>query len=133
MAPMGKTRAEASLAWDRMNSVTDRLSFTGFVFGMQQTEVNPPAFAAAVPVAIVSLYSKPGSRRCTCMSMRPGTTSLPAASMTCAPFGRDGTRFAELRDLAVGDEDIELLVNLVRRIDHVAVFDENIHKKPFNS
>ena len=67
--------------------MTDRLSFTGFVFGMQQTEVNPPAFAAAVPVAIVSLYSNPGSRRCTCMSMRPGTMSLPAASMTWAPFG----------------------------------------------
>ena len=68
-----------------MNSVTDLLSFTGFVLGMQQTAVNPPAFAAAVPAVMVSLYSYPGSRRCTCMSMRPGTTNFPAASMTWAP------------------------------------------------
>jgi hypothetical protein len=60
IAPMGNTRAEASrAACDRINSVTDRLSFTGLVFGMQQTDVKPPAFAAAVPVAIVSLYSNP--------------------------------------------------------------------------
>ena len=107
-----------------MNSVTERLSFTGFVFGMQQTEVKPPAFAAAVPVAIVSLYSKPGSRRCTCMSIRPGTTSLPAASMTLRAVRRNGSRLAELRDLPVRDEDIELLVDLVRRVDDVAVFNQ---------
>jgi hypothetical protein len=37
--------------------VTAALSFTGFVFAMQATDVNPPATAAAVPVATVSLYS----------------------------------------------------------------------------
>ena len=40
-------------------------SFTGTVFGIATTLVNPPAAAAAVPVAIVSLYVCPGSRRCT--------------------------------------------------------------------
>src|SRR2546425_7872934 len=54
---------------------------------MQQTAVKPPAAAARVPLAIVSLYSWPGSRRCTCMSMKPGHTHVPAASITAAPWG----------------------------------------------
>jgi hypothetical protein len=40
-------------------------SFTGVVLGIATTVVNPPAAAAAVPVAIVSLCVCPGSRRCT--------------------------------------------------------------------
>ena len=35
----------------------ERLSFTGWVLAMQQTAVKPPAAAARVPVATVSLYS----------------------------------------------------------------------------
>src|SRR5712691_5279461 len=54
---------------------------------MQATAVNPPATAEATPVATVSLCSCPGSRRCTCMSIRPGHTTNPAGtSITCAPF-----------------------------------------------
>ena len=53
--------------------MTPALSLTGSVFGMHATAVNPPATADAVPVATVSLCSCPGSRRCTCMSMKPGT------------------------------------------------------------
>jgi hypothetical protein len=37
--------------------VTAPLSLTGLVFAMQQTAVKPPAAAARVPVATVSLYS----------------------------------------------------------------------------
>src|SRR4051794_18073644 len=67
-----------------MNSVVPALSLIGDVFGMQATAVNPPATADAVPVAIVSLCSWPGSRRWTCMSMRPGTTRNPrGTAMTC--------------------------------------------------
>src|SRR5256885_11121742 len=54
---------------------------------MQHTAVTPPAAAARVPVATVSLYSCPGSRRWTCMSMKPGHTHMPAASITAAPAG----------------------------------------------
>ena len=43
---------------------------------MQAIEVNPPASAAAVPVAIVSSSSRPGSRRWTCMSIKPGRDDL---------------------------------------------------------
>ena len=55
-------------------------SITGFVLAIGQTVVTPPRAAAAVPVAIVSLYSSPGSRKCTCISTRPGITSRPSAS-----------------------------------------------------
>src|SRR6202521_2400933 len=65
-----------------MCSVTDRLSLTGSVLAMQVTAVKPPAAAAMVPVATVSLYSWPGSRRWTCMSISPGATTSPAASRT---------------------------------------------------
>src|SRR5688572_106041 len=69
-----------------MSDVTLALSFTGLVFGMQATAVNPPATAAAVPVATVSLCSCPGSRRWTCMSMNPGQMTRPAGtSSTSAP------------------------------------------------
>src|SRR6185503_16011777 len=51
---------------------------------MQQMEVKPPAAAARAPVSIVSECSMPGSRRCTCMSMKPGATTSPAASKTGA-------------------------------------------------
>ena len=44
--------------------MTSRLSLTGCVFGIAQTAVNPPAAAAVRPDAIVSAYSRPGSRRC---------------------------------------------------------------------
>ena len=62
------------------NSTVARVSITGLVFGMAQTVVKPPRAAARVPVAIVSLYSKPGSRRWQCRSMKPGHTTRPAAS-----------------------------------------------------
>src|SRR5262245_12819034 len=82
-APIGYTRARlASAAFLRMYSVTPALSFTGAVLGMQATAVNPPATAAAVPVATVSLCSCPGSRRCTCMSISPGQTTSPAGMFT---------------------------------------------------
>src|SRR5688572_1387712 len=86
-APIGYTRARpASAAFDRISVVTLALSLTGAVLGMQATAVNPPATADAVPVATVSLCSWPGSRRCTCMSIRPGHTTRPAGiSTTVAP------------------------------------------------
>src|SRR5438552_1429231 len=86
-APIGYTRARfASAAFFSMYSVTPALSLTGVVFGMQATAVKPPATAAAVPVATVSLCSWPGSRRCTCMSMSPGTITKPfGISTTVVP------------------------------------------------
>src|SRR6478735_1296311 len=74
-----------------MYCVTPALSFTGDVFGMQATAVNPPVTADKVPVATVSLCSCPGSRKCTCMSMSPGVITRPAGIATTtvpSPAGR---------------------------------------------
>src|ERR1051326_2159965 len=69
-----------------MRRTTDASSIAGFVFGMQQTPVKPPAAAARVPDSIVSLYSYPGSRRGTCMSMKPGSISAPPRFLSSPPF-----------------------------------------------
>ena len=71
----------SALARDRMCSVTARVSFTGLVFGMTATEVNPPAAADWHPDVMVSLYSNPGSLKCTCISINPGLTTQPLASI----------------------------------------------------
>src|SRR6266481_4193168 len=86
-APMGQTRTLAHVfARSRMNRVTLALSFTGLVFGMQQTAVNPPRAAAFVPVSMVSEDSCPGSRRCAWRSIKPGATTSPPASNTSKPL-----------------------------------------------
>ena len=64
-AAMGKTRTCAPRSGACIQRVISGESFTGVVFGIAATLVNPPAAAAAVPVAMVSLYPWPGSRRCT--------------------------------------------------------------------
>ena len=54
-AAMGKTRTDAPRSGACIQRVISGESFTGVVLGMAATEVNPPAAAAAVPVAMVSL------------------------------------------------------------------------------
>src|SRR4029079_6384345 len=54
---------------------------------MGQMDVNPPAAAARAPLSMLSEGPNPGSRRCTCISMKPGATTRPVASNTCAPAG----------------------------------------------
>ena len=70
----------------KISCSTSTLSTTGFVFGIAQTVVTPPAAAAREPVMISSLYVSPGSRKCTCRSINPGITYLPFASITRCPF-----------------------------------------------
>ena len=48
---------------------------------MQAMEVNPPLTALRLPDSIVSLCSKPGSRKWQCISTRPGITYFPLASI----------------------------------------------------
>src|SRR5207247_2926803 len=100
--PIGKTcttplrRASAT-----MYSVTDRPSFQGSVFGMHATDVKPPTAAARVPLSIDSLCSCPGSRRCTCMSTRPGQTQCPVASRTRPSEGAPPRPFSGKRRSAM--------------------------------
>src|SRR5437868_9983302 len=53
--PTGKTLTTAPRCGCRTHVTHSGESSTGVVFGMQHTVVNPPAAAAAVPDAIVSL------------------------------------------------------------------------------
>ena len=54
-AAMGNTRALGLRSALCIQRVVSTESLTGIVLGMAQTVVNPPAAAAAVPVAMVSL------------------------------------------------------------------------------
>src|SRR5712691_261820 len=84
-APIGHTRVDPTKrALSTINRVIEALSWTGFVFGMQQTAVKPPRAADFVPVSMVSEDSCPGSRKCTWRSMKPGATIIPVASKTSA-------------------------------------------------
>ena len=92
---------------------------------MQATAVKPPAAAAIVPVRTVSLYSCPGSRRWTWMSISPGATTSPEASKVSAPLG--GLIAAvELRHPAVLDQQVERLVEVLARVDHPAAVDQQL-------
>ena len=86
--------------------MTPALSFTGLVFGMHATAVKPPATAEATPVATVSLCSWPGSRRCTCMSMKPGQTIKPGRQVDDLGAVRVQVR-ADLRDAIAVDQHVE--------------------------
>ena len=96
--------------------MTFALSLTGVVFGMQATAVKPPATAAAVPVATVSLCSWPGSRRCTCMSMKPGTDDQTRRNLDDRR-AVDGKIAADARDAVAVDEDVVGAVDPVDGID----------------
>ena len=89
-----------------MKRVTAGLSLIGSVFGIAQMLVQPPATAAAAPVATVSLYSCPGSRRCVCRSIKPGATINPVASSTCASSGAASTALEQTDDPAVFNQNV---------------------------
>ena len=50
---------------------------SGLVFGISNTAVTPPMTAARLPVSRSSLCSRPGSRKCTWVSITPGSTCRP--------------------------------------------------------
>ena len=58
-----------------------RVVVSGLVLGISKTAVTPPITAAREPVSRSSLCSRPGSRKCTWVSMTPGRTWRPRQSM----------------------------------------------------
>ena len=54
----------------------------GLTLGRSMKLVVPPATAAADSVASSPLAVRPGSRKCTWLSIMPGSNNLPAASTT---------------------------------------------------
>ena len=106
----------------RIKSPTAALSMGGSVLGMQQSEVKPPRAPALVPVAIVSLYSKPGSRRWQWMSIKPGLTTSPAASIVGQPSGITS---------AVTSPTTEIRPSLTRMLDTWSIFRPGSTTRPF--
>ena len=97
-----------------MSATVPALSMAGDVFGMQTTEVNPPRAAAAVPLAMFSLAVWPGSRKCTCKSIRPGQTIFPVASKRSISFGGLGGKiFADGGDFSVENQNIRHGIELI--------------------
>ena len=119
----------ASAAFRRISSVTPALSFTGLVLGMHATAVNPPATADAVPVATVSLCSCPGSRRCTCMSMKPGQMTTPAGTSTiCTAVGERGRQITpDSRDPITVDQHVTDTVETSGGIDNAPALKQPLH------
>ncbi len=86
VAPIKKamsTQARAS-ARRHLSARSAAPTVGGLVFGISKTAVTPPIAAAAVPVAMSSLCSSPGSRKCTCVSITPGKTCSPPQSRYCS-------------------------------------------------
>ena len=80
------------------------LVVVGSVFGISNTAVTPPSTAAREPVSRSSFHSMPGSRKCTWVSITPGSTVRPAASNTSP--ARRLAEVADRRDLAAADADV---------------------------
>ena len=78
----------ASAVWARSSSArtVSGESMAGLVLGMASRLVTPPAAAARQPEYTSSLWVRPGSRRWTCISTRPGAATRPVPSTTWA-FG----------------------------------------------
>ena len=74
-------------SWNTASLITG-----GTALGISSSVVSPPAAAAVVEWAKVSLSVWPGSRECTCGSMNPANRSLPATSRrSSASGGRAGS------------------------------------------
>ena len=72
---------------------------------------------------MVSAYSKPGSRRWTCMSMKPGATIRPVASNLVSAGGVEV--LADGGESAVFDQHVaDARRDLAGRVDHAAVLND---------
>ena len=124
MEPIGKTFAScARCACSMMKRVTAGLSFTGSVLGIAQMLVQPPATAAAAPLAIVSLYSAP---RLAQVRVKIDETRRDDQTGRVQHLDAAGNFLAAIKetdDAAIFDQKILAGVNSLRRIDYVAVCD----------
>ena len=86
IAARNPTRTAASCSpRSSSDSSTEAVSTTGAVFGMATIVAKPPRGGGQLPVAMSSRSSRPGVRRCTWGSTKPGTATRPAASTSSSP------------------------------------------------
>ena len=94
----------------------------GSVLGISNTAVTPPITALSEPVSRSSLWVRPGSRKCTCVSITPGRMCRPRQS-TRLRGGGPG-QFAECGDPPAGDAEIASALAVV--IDDGAALQDQI-------
>ena len=75
----------------------------GSVLGISNTAVTPPMTAAREPDSRSSLWSRPGSRKCTWVSMTPGRMCSPRQSISRAAEAWDRSPMAAMRAAAHAD------------------------------
>ena len=92
LARQPKSTRELAATWARRSSRAARLVLRGGLFWTSTTLVTPPCRAPAEPRSQPSFQARPGSRKCTCTSTRPGITDRPWPSRTGVPAG--GARHA---------------------------------------
>ena len=76
----------------------------GSVFGISNTAVTPPRTAAREPVSRSSLWTGPGSRKCTWLSITPGRTCSPVQSISSP--AEAALKLADRGDPPVADADV---------------------------
>ena len=94
------------------------MTVSGSVFGISNTAVTPPITALREPVSRSSLWVRPGSRKCTWVSITPGRMCRPLQSITSA--AEACAERADRGDAAVGDADVAHALAVL--IDHGAGF-----------
>ena len=88
--PEGEVAMHAALGAARAcRRAPPRVVVGGSVLGISNTAVTPPSAAAREPVSRSSLWARPGSRKCTWLSITPGRTCRPVA---VDPLARRGAR-----------------------------------------
>ena len=83
---MKNAKSQCMRWWPRFTLSVKVCSVTvrGSVFGISNTAVTPPMTALREPVSRSSLWVRPGSRKCTCVSITPGRMCRPLQSITSA-------------------------------------------------
>ena len=130
MQPSGSTRTAAcSSAWRSTDSTAERRSSGGSVFGIAQTVVKPPRAAAAVPLVIVSLYSKPGLAQVDVQVHEAGRHDQPGRVDAVRLDHRVALVRPDAGDSPVDDHDVGDAVAPEGGVDHAAVVDgERAHR-----
>ena len=119
---MGKTLTNAPRSGDCIQRVISGESLTGTVLGMAHTEVNPPAAAAAVPVAMVSLCGLAGLAQMHMQIDEAGSDDAApgvegASGLTAQLAGRSHGGHA-----AVAQQHVHILIDAAGGIDDAPAY-----------
>ena len=94
----------------------------GSVLGISNTAVTPPSTAPREPVSRSSLWVRPGSRKCTWLSITPGRTCRPRQSITSAGGRARQSPIAAIRP----PRDAEIAHALAVLVDDRAALEDQV-------